>query len=57
MERLKCPERLKCGHLYCCLQEGLSKDTPVHEACNWYNKYYDRYIRKQKIQKLNEVPR
>jgi hypothetical protein len=50
---MKCPERLKCGNLYCCKQEGLPIDQLVHSACIWYEKYQERMIRKQKLKKIN----
>jgi hypothetical protein len=34
------------------MQENLSKDKPVHSACNWYYKYKDR---KEKLKKLNDI--
>ncbi len=55
MKKIKCPERLKCGQLYCCKQEDLPKSQPVHEACLWYHKYRDRKIRKYKLLKLKNV--
>lgn len=56
---LDCPSAPSCNYARCSKKTSPNDPDPVHLPCNWFRTYeekeFQKGIRKQKLQKLNET--